>query len=63
MPAVDRAILRMAVWELLFADDVPSSVAINEAVTLAKEYGGEDSSKFVNGVLGAVAQNVMEEIA
>lgn len=56
MPVVDRNILRVAVWEMRHADDVPDSVAINEAVTLAKEYGGDDSSKFVNGVLGKIAR-------
>jgi N utilization substance protein B len=55
MPLVDRNILRLATYELLYAHDVPPSVAINEAVELAKVYGGEDSSKFVNGVLGKVA--------
>jgi N utilization substance protein B len=56
MPFVDRNILRLAVFEILFVEEVPASVAINEAVELAKTYGGEDSSKFVNGVLGRVAQ-------
>jgi N utilization substance protein B len=56
MPLVDRNILRLAVWEMLYRDeDVPDSVAINEAVEMAKVYGGEDSSKFVNGVLGRLA--------
>ena len=57
MPVVDRAILRLAVYEMLFVDEVPVSVAINEAVELAKSYGGEDeSSRFVNGVLGRIAR-------
>lgn len=56
MPLVDRTILRIAVWELLYNDDIPTSVAINEAVRIAKEYGGEDSSKFINGILGKVAR-------
>jgi N utilization substance protein B len=56
MPFVDRNILRLAVFEILFADDVPDSVVINEAVEMAKVYGGEDSSKFVNGVLGRIAE-------
>jgi len=56
MPLVDRNILRLAVWEMLYRDeDVPDSVAINEAVEMAKVYGGEDSSKFVNGILGKLA--------
>ncbi|MDZ4166239.1 MAG: transcription antitermination factor NusB [Coriobacteriia bacterium] len=56
MPFVDRNILRLAVYEILFEDDVPASVAINEAVEMAKVYGGDDSSKFVNGVLGKIAE-------
>ena len=56
MPYVDRNILRLAVYELLFEPDVPHSVAINEAVEMAKIYGGDDSSKFVNGVLGRIAE-------
>lgn len=58
MPLVDRNILRMATYELLHVEEVPHSVAINEAVELAKVYGGEDSSKFVNGVLGRIAERI-----
>ena len=54
LPAVDRAILRVAVWELLHADDVPEPVAVDEAVQLAKELSTDDSPAFVNGVLGQV---------
>ena len=54
LPAVDRAILRVAVWELLHADDVPAPVAVDEAVQLAKELSTDDSPGFVNGVLGQV---------
>jgi len=57
MPLVDRNILRIAAYEIVYADDVPVSVSINEAVELAKLYGGEDSSKFVNGVLGRLADS------
>jgi len=56
MPLVDRNILRIAVYEIIFEDDVPNSVAINEAVELGKVFGGEDSSKFINGVLGRIAE-------
>lgn len=56
MPFVDRNILRLAVYEIIYRDDVPDSVAINEAVEMAKVYGGDDSSKFVNGVLGRIAE-------
>lgn len=57
MPLVDRNILRIATYELLNLPEVPPSVAINEAVELAKVYGGDDSSKFVNGVLGKIAEH------
>jgi N utilization substance protein B len=56
MPFVDRNILRLATFEILYEPEVPDSVAINEAVEMAKVYGGEDSSKFVNGVLGRIAE-------
>jgi len=56
MPLVDRNILRIAVYELLYEDAIPDSVTINEAVELAKTYGGDDSSKFVNGILGKIAE-------
>jgi len=51
MAIVDRNILRMAAYELLFCDDIPSKVTINEAVELAKKFGDVESSKFVNGIL------------
>lgn len=54
LPAVDRAILRIAVWELLHADDVPAPVAVDEAVELAKALSTDDSPGFINGVLGQV---------
>ncbi|MCL6519680.1 MAG: transcription antitermination factor NusB [Armatimonadetes bacterium] len=53
-PAVDRNILRMAIFEILYLDQIPPSVSINEAVELAKKYSTEDSGRFVNGVLGAL---------
>jgi len=56
MPPADRSIARMGTWEIMYNDSVPDSVAINEAVTLAKEFGTGDSSKFINGVLGKVAK-------
>ena len=52
LPAVDRAILRVAVWELLHAEDVPEPVAVDEAVELAKQLSTDESPGFVNGVLG-----------
>jgi N utilization substance protein B len=55
---VDRNILRLGVYELTYGREVPASVAINEAVELAKVYGGPESGRFVNGVLGQVAREV-----
>lgn len=57
MPYVDRNILRMAVYELLYGDGVPASVAVNEAVELAKVYGDRDSGRFINGILGNVVRD------
>ena len=59
---VDRNILRLGLFELLFADrsEVPAKVAINEAIELAKQFGGDNSSRFVNGVLGAVYKEIGE---
>jgi len=56
---VDRNILRIGVFELKWSDSVPSKVAINEAIELAKTYGGESSGKFVNGVLGAIFKDMI----
>ncbi len=58
---VDRNILRMALWELTYSDDVPPKVVINEAVELAKAFGGDNSSKFINGVLGTAYRNMTGE--
>ena len=55
MPALDRAILRLATYELIHRPDVPTAVVISEAVELAKSYSTDDSSRYVNGVLSAVA--------
>jgi N utilization substance protein B len=57
MPAVDRAVLRIGVWELLYNDEVPTGVAIDEAVELAKEFSTDESGSFVHGVLGGVARS------
>ncbi len=51
---IDKTILRLAVFELLFDEQIPPKVAINEAVELGKTFGGQNSSKFINGVLGTV---------
>jgi len=57
---IDRNILRIGLYELLFADpnEVPARVAINEAIELAKNFGGPNSSKFINGVLGTVYKEI-----
>ena len=54
MPVVDRNILRAGVYELLWMDDVPAKVTVNEAIELAKSFGDDDASKFVNGILDKV---------
>ena len=58
MAKVDLTILRLAVFELVYDEDVPNRVAINEAVEIAKKFGGNDSPAFVNGVLGKVAKSL-----
>lgn len=63
MPIVDRSLLRLAASEMCYVEDVPVSVSINEAVNLAKEFGGENSPRFVNGILGRIAIHLEEEQA
>ncbi len=58
LPKVNLSILRLAVYEMKYIDDVPNSVAINEAIELAKKYSGADDAAFINGVLGAVARGM-----
>jgi N utilization substance protein B len=55
---VDRNILRVGVYELMFNADIPAKVAINEAIEIGKTFGGESSGKFINGVLGAIFKNM-----
>ena len=57
MPAVDRAIIRIGMWEVLYNDEVPDAVAIAEAVESATVLSTEDSAGFINGLLGKVAQS------
>ena len=57
MPAIDRALLRMGIYELRWSPEVPPAVAINEAVELAKRFSTDDSGKFVNGLLSKVAES------
>jgi len=55
MPAVDRALLRIGLWEILYNDEIPTGVAISEAVESAKVHSTEDSAGFINGLLGRIA--------
>lgn len=56
MSRVSVSVMRLAVYEILYLDDIPVSVSINEAVELAKKYGGEEDAAFVNGVLGGIVK-------
>ncbi|MDB5186097.1 MAG: nitrogen utilization protein [Candidatus Saccharibacteria bacterium] len=60
---MDRIVLRIGTYELIYEKDVPPKVVINEAVELAKAFGGDNSSKFINGVLGTVLRQVEEKAA
>jgi N utilization substance protein B len=59
---IDRNVLRIGLFELLYNNDIPAKVAINEAIDLAKAFGGESSGKFVNGVLGTIYAEQKEAI-
>lgn len=63
LPLIDRNVLRIGLYELLYADhnEIPEKVAINEAIELAKNFGGENSGKFINGVLGTVYKEMEGE--
>lgn len=63
MPMVDRSLLRLAAYEMRYVEEVPVSVSINEAVNLAKEFGGDDSPRFINGILGRIATQLESEQA
>ena len=63
LASVDRAILRCAIFELLYMPEIPPKVTINEAVEIAKKYGAGDSSKFINGVLDKIREEVDESTA
>ncbi len=60
LPKVSLTVLRLALYEMEFVDDLPDSVAINEAVELAKKYGSQEDASFINGVLGAVSRSKAE---
>lgn len=57
MPAVDRNVLRLGVFELLFVDDVPDAVAVSEAISLVRDLSTDESPTFVNGILGAIEKS------
>jgi len=57
---VDRNVLRIGIYELLYSENIPPRVAINEAIEIAKAFGGESSGKFINGVLGAIYKDMPE---
>ena len=61
MAIVDRALLRLAIYEMLYLEDIPASVSINEAVELANKYSTVDSGKFINGILGKIARDNLLE--
>jgi len=57
MASVDRNVIRLALYEIFFCSDIPNNVSVNEAVELGKSYGGEESARFINGILGKVLEN------
>jgi N utilization substance protein B len=58
---IDRNVLRLGIYELVFSEKIPPKVAINEAIEVAKNFGGESSGKFINGVLGSIFNDMPEE--
>ena len=61
IPKVDLSVMRVAMYEMLYMDKIPSSVSINEAVELAKRFGGEKSPAYINGMLGTLARELDKE--
>ena len=61
MPGLDRSILRLAIFELLFMTDIPPKVSINEAVEMGKKFGSEDSGSFINGVLDNIYSSLVQQ--
>ena len=59
---VAMSVMRLAVYEMLYEENIPVSVSINEAVELAKKYGGDEDSSFINGILGSVARETPESV-
>jgi N utilization substance protein B len=62
MTHVDRTILRIATYELIYCDDIPPKVTINEAIDIGKKYGSEDSGAFINGVLDKVKSEERRQV-
>ena len=62
VPTYDKTIMQLAIFEILYVEDVPTGVAISEAVRLAKLYDGDDTGSFVNGILGAFARGLTSEV-
>jgi N utilization substance protein B len=58
MSGVDRNVIRISVYEILYCSDIPSTVAINEAIDIGKKFGTKDSGAFINGILDAISQNI-----
>ncbi len=58
MSGIDRNIIRIAVYEMLYCKDIPSTVTINEAIDIGKKFGTKDSGAFINGILDAISQNL-----
>lgn len=61
MPIIDRSILRMAIYELLYCEEIPPKVTLNEAIDLGKHYGSEESGSFINGVLDRIQNEVIRK--
>ena len=61
MPIIDRNILRMATFELLYCEDIPPKVTLNEAIELGKRYGSEDSGSFINGILDRIQNEAVQK--
>ena len=60
MANVDRILMRLALYEMFFCHDIPNNVSVNEAIDIGKIFGGADSGKFINGILGQVIENIEE---
>lgn len=61
LTVIDKSILRLAIYEMLYIEDIPTVVTINESIELGKTFGGENSGQFINGILDAVKKNELKE--